>query len=297
MITYKDNLMNHPCALLLFLADGIADGLKIIEKSNWNGCGLACPKKVLFERHRKRAEFNKPGIYLLVGQNDESILTKKRLYIGEGDPVMPRLEDHSRKKEWWTEVIVFTATSQTLNKAFVQYFETQLVQMAHKTGRYRIENGNIPIIPSLSERELAICEGFLREILLCLPLLGVNLESNIPLISEGEGDAILFLRGKGVEARGMETSDGFLVLAGSEVVLTETRTIPEAIRRIRQSLIEQGIIKKDSSSKLKFAREHCFGSPSGASSVILGCSSNGRDLWKCQSGKSLKSIQFSRLSE
>jgi hypothetical protein len=64
--------MHPPCTISLFLADGTADGLKIIEKSNWNGCGLACPKKVLFERHRKRSELTKPGVYLLVGENDKT---------------------------------------------------------------------------------------------------------------------------------------------------------------------------------------------------------------------------------
>jgi hypothetical protein len=76
----------------------LADGLKIIEKSNWNGCGLACPKGVLFEKHRQRTELMKPGFYLLIGESDDDT-TVKRLYIGEGDPVMPRLESHLRSKE------------------------------------------------------------------------------------------------------------------------------------------------------------------------------------------------------
>ncbi len=78
-----------------------AEGLKIVEKSNWNGKGFACPKKSLFEKHRNRKDFKKPGVYLLIGE-DENNTQSKRLYIGEGDPVMPRLEDHFRNKEWWT---------------------------------------------------------------------------------------------------------------------------------------------------------------------------------------------------
>lgn len=284
--------MNYPFALSLFLADGTADGLKIIEKSNWNGCGLSCPKKVLFDKHRKRAEFNKPGVYFLVGENDESVLSK-RLYIGETDAIMPRLEDHFRKKEWWTEVIVFTTADQALNKAFVQYIEAQLVQLAHKAGRYCIENGNTPDVSNLSERERAICEGFLREILLCLPLLGINLEPNTK--PESNNNVILFVRAKGLVARGIETSDGFVVLANSEVTSEETKTIPNQIHRLRKSLIEQGIIHISDNGRLKFTTDHQFGSPSTASSVILGCSSNGREIWKTSSGDSLKSIQFSRL--
>ena len=88
-----------------------------------------------------------------------------------------------------------------MNKAFVQYFEAKLVQIAHKTKRYRMENGNIPDSPLLSERDHAICEGFLREILLCLPLLGINLEPNNS--SEIKKDEILFVRSKGLEVRGL----------------------------------------------------------------------------------------------
>lgn len=283
--------MNHPFALSLFLADGTANGLKIIEKSNWNGCGLSCPKKVLFEKHRKRAEFNKPGVYFLIGENDEGMLSK-RLYIGEADPIMPRLEDHFRKKEWWTDVIVFTTTDQTLNKAFVQYFEAKLVQLAHKAKRYCIENGNTPIVATLSERERAICEGFLREILLCLPLLGINLEPNTQ--PESKENETLIIGQKGVVARGVETPDGFVVLANSEVSSEETKTIPEPIHRLRQNLIEEGIVRHED-CKLKFTVDHRFGSPSTASSVILGC--NGRDVWKSLAGESLKSIQLRRLEQ
>ena len=98
--------MNYPYSLSLFLPDGVPDGLKIIEKSNWNGVGIACSKKILFEKHRNRPELKKPGVYFLIGE-DEKNSQSKRLYIGEGDPVIPRLEDHFRKKEWWTELIVF----------------------------------------------------------------------------------------------------------------------------------------------------------------------------------------------
>lgn len=277
--------MNHPCALSLFLADGNADGLKILEKSNWNGCGLACPKNILFERHRKRVEFSKPGVYLLRGESDEGL--GSRLYIGEADPVMPRLETHFKTKEWWSDVIVFTTNDQTLNKAFIQHLEAKLIQLAIKTERFIIENGNSPLAPSLSERELAICEGFLREMLLCLPLLGVNLEpANQPVLN----DELLYIRSKGLEARGIEATNGFVVLAGSHVAVHETESIPPSVSQLRVSLLEQGIIHNNGNN-MQLIKDHRFGSPSTASAVILGSSSNGRDAWKNNSGECLKSIQ------
>lgn len=86
--------MAHPFALTLFLPDGHSEGIKTIEKSNWNGCGLTCPR-ILFPQHRVRHEFGTPVIYILVGESDFG----KRIYIGEGDPILPRLDTHYREKE------------------------------------------------------------------------------------------------------------------------------------------------------------------------------------------------------
>lgn len=284
--------MNYPYALSLFLPDGMAEGLKIIEKSNWNGKGFSCSKKVLFEKHRNRREFESPGIYFLIGEDEKDPLSK-RLYIGEGDPVIRRLEDHYRNKEWWTECIIFTGVDQNVNKAFVQYFESQLVKLAIKTTRYRIENGNTPDAPLLSERDLAICEGFLREILLCLPLLGINLEPYKTFTNDSE---ILYIRRKGIVASGCETIDGFLILKDSEIANQETNSIPKSIQLLRRGLMEEGIIKEYTKGTLRFTADHRFGSPSTASSVILGASTNGRDVWENEKGITLKAIQLQRLT-
>ena len=44
------------------------------------------------------------------------------LYVGEGDPILPRLQDHQAKKDFWTRAIGFTTTTAgQLNKAHVQF--------------------------------------------------------------------------------------------------------------------------------------------------------------------------------
>lgn len=77
--------MIHPYTVSLLLADGITEGLKIIEKSNWNGRGFACPR-TLFPRHKIRDDLKKPGIYLLCSHTDDRQGGKR--VIGEGDPLL-----------------------------------------------------------------------------------------------------------------------------------------------------------------------------------------------------------------
>lgn len=282
--------MAYPFALTLFLPDGHAEGIKIIEKSNWNGCGLICPRVVLFPKHRARPEFLKPGVYILVGESESG----RRIYIGEGDPLLPRLEAHYREKDWWSDVIAFTSKDQTLNKAFVQFLEARLIREAHKSKRFTLANANQPSDPYLSEIDRAICEGFLREIQLCLPIFGIHMHGETQLL-ESSDKLEFFIRAKGIIATGFETTDGFVVKAGSYASTEVTSTIPPSIKNLRQTLIEQGKLAKEGDSSLKFTDDCLFGSPSTASSVVLGASSNGRDVWKNEENISLKAIQIQRL--
>jgi hypothetical protein len=38
---------SKPFSIRIFMPDGQADGLKIVEKSNWSGRGVVCPSALL----------------------------------------------------------------------------------------------------------------------------------------------------------------------------------------------------------------------------------------------------------
>jgi hypothetical protein len=61
-----------------------------------------------------------------------------------------------------------------LNKAHVQWLEYSLVKRAKEIGQCKLDNGNTPQEPGLTDSEKADTRGFLREILQILPLLGVK---------------------------------------------------------------------------------------------------------------------------
>ena len=162
--------VRQPYSIRIFLPGGDPDGLRTIEKSNWSGAGLVVPRSLLGEA-KQRKEFMRTGVYVLVGPPEESGLP--RIYVGEGDPIRPRLEQHAAKKDFWTTCIAFTSKDEILNKAHVQYLEARLIALASQAKRCVLDNGNVPQLPSLSEADKADADGFLAEMMLCFPVLGV----------------------------------------------------------------------------------------------------------------------------
>ena len=269
----------------IFIPNGEPEGLRVIEKSNWTGQGLFFPRP-LYSEVRGREELARTGVYILWGPSESGQLT--RAYVGEGDALLPRLDSHIRSKEFWTHGVVFTSKDQNLNKAHVQHLEARLVGLAADAKRCELDNGNLPQPPSLSDADRADAELFLADMLLCLPVVGVS-------FFEKPGSAAssvqrLFLSGKGIRAEGYEDPGGFVVRAGSKAVRTEVRSIHPYLRELRSTLRAQGILVPEG-EVLSLAQDYVFSSPSNASSVMLGNSSNGRIEWKDVKGRTLKSIQ------
>lgn len=277
----------------VFLPTGDPEGIKVIEKDNWTGRGLVIPR-VMFADARHRDELKRTGVYLLVGPSAESALPS--LYIGEGDPVKDRLDLHVKTKDFWTHAVAFTSKDQSLNKAHVQHLEARLVELATQAKRTVLDNGNTPRAPSLSEAEVAAIEGFLADLLLCLPLLGYGFFEAPP--EPPTEVAALALRQKGVEALGYETPAGFVVRRGSQAAGPDklTPSLHNHLKDLRDELLRQGVMRVDRASFL-FTQDYVFASPSTAAGVILGRNSNGRIEWKDAQGRSLKDLQASATDE
>ena len=80
-----------PFSLRIFVVDGDPDGLRMVERSSWVGKAVVFPR-ALVPNIKQRAELNQTGVYLLLGPREDG--EGDMLYIGEGDPVRPRLESH-----------------------------------------------------------------------------------------------------------------------------------------------------------------------------------------------------------
>jgi hypothetical protein len=275
-------------SIKIFLPEGNPEGLRIIEKSNWNGRGLVCPRSN-FSAAKLRNELDSTGVYVLIGPDTDSSLD--RIYVGEGDPARQRLDSHHASKDFWQTFVLFTSKDQSLNKAHIQYLESRLISIAKDANRCVLDNGNLPALPSMSESDRAEAEGFLQEMLLCFPILGISFFK--PVIAEQHAIK-LYLKSKNeVIAEGYESSEGFVVLAKSRANLQEQPSIHGYLLDIRVGLITRELFeKKNGFFVLK--QPYVFNSPSTAAGVMLGRSANGRTEWKDAKGVTLKEIQESQ---
>lgn len=279
-----------PFSLRIFVADGDPDGLRVVERSNWIGKAVIFPR-ALYTQVRNRDEFQQTGVYLLLGPRTDG--DGEMLYIGEGDPVRPRLESHYVNKDFWTRAVFFVAGPGQLNKAHVQYLEAQLVNRASAAKRIPLENGNKPSEPSLSEADRADMDVFLHNILGMLPVLGVHAFEQSPLIAASGERPVLTCQGRGITATGRDTPQGFVVQSGSFAAGDEVPSLREHflyISELRTDLVKSGVLIREN-DKLRFTQDYTFNSPSLASTVVLGRSSNGRTDWKDSTGRTLKEIQ------
>ncbi|MGD0923153.1 MAG: GIY-YIG nuclease family protein [Terriglobia bacterium] len=165
--------MSEPFTIRIFVPDGDPEGVKIVERLNWTGVGLAFPRSA-WPRLRRRNEFGRAGVYILTGTAEGTDDDLPTVYVGQAEEIGARIESHFSEKDFWDWCYAFVSNGSPLNRAHTTWLEHALLQRADKAGRSHLDNGTLPKEPGLSESEKADTEGFLRELLRILPLLGVR---------------------------------------------------------------------------------------------------------------------------
>lgn len=302
-------------SIRIYLADGGVTGIRHGEIVNWTGQAIACPR-TRFPELRGWAEAKRPGIYFLFGQDDES--GQDSVYIGEAEVVFDRLCSHISSKDFWTELVAFTSKDDNLTKAHVRYLESRLVVLANNAGRYAIENSASPQLPSLPRADRDAMEEFIGGIQTLLGVLGhrvleplieralapttfkpesspqpatqTEFEPATNLTVSTTQSQIFQLRASNLVATAVRTDEGLVVLANSEAAPVVLNSLSVGYRELRERLISLGVLV-ESGSKLKFAKDQLFRSPSQAAAVIVGYSINGRDNWKTPNGVSFTDFE------
>jgi hypothetical protein len=163
--------------------------------------------------------------------------------------------------------------------------------LAKEAKQCRLDNSQSSVPPTLAEAELTLADSFLQDILAIFPLLGLSVFEKTLTTTPKTGD-LLTIDAKGISASGFEDAKGFVVVKGSEMVKSETTTIPPYISTLRRDLLAQGVIVQQG-SHYGFTQDQVFTSPSSAAAVILGRSANGRTEWRNSEGRTLKQLQAS----
>lgn len=280
----------------MFLVDGQPEGLRTMELSNATVLGTFFPRPAL-SRFLQRQPATRPGVYILLGVEPEAAgLTSERIYIGEGDPVGPRLQTHGVQKDFWTQAAVFTSKDDYLSKTQIQFLEASLIHSARSVSKATLDNGTVPNHPKVSEADHAEVQSFLSHVQMLLGVAGYRFFRPDPELSQIPTDAQqeFHFRVKDAEAAMVRTTSAYVVRKGSTAQKLQPSASPYLIKA-RQQLEESGALEEDSATLLRFTRDVEFDSPSGAAMVIAGRSANGRISWCLPDGKALKEVEESEV--
>ena len=165
--------MSEPYTIRIFVLDGDPEGVKIVDRLNWTGVGIAFPRAA-WPRIQARNEFKRTGIYILSGPAENAADDLPTIYVGQGDEIGSRLDSHDAAKDFWDWAYAFVSAGNALNRAHATWLEHALIHLAQQTKRCHLDNANHPREPGLSESDRADSHGFLVEMLRILPLLGVR---------------------------------------------------------------------------------------------------------------------------
>jgi hypothetical protein len=279
-------ILQRPFSIRIFVPDGDPDGLRVLEKSNWTGAGIVF-NRTNYKQVVGRPEFERTGVYVLIGTSEESALPT--VYIGEGDPVKDRLNQHYSKKEFWDWAVFFVTKDSSLNKAHVKHLEARLLQLARDAKQCKLDNCGSSLPPTLTEAETADVENFLLDMLSIFPLVGVGVFEKTETRPKARHE-LLHIESKGIKASGYEDAKGFVVIRGSQLAKEEVASIQQFLSTLRKDLLEQGIVEENGAA-YSFTQDQVFNSPSTAAGVVLGRSANGRIEWKKRDGTTLKELQ------
>ena len=285
----------------MFLMDGEVTGKIKCTLSNWTGVIYKIPRIQLGDL-KSRDEMKQSGIYFLFGRDEDK--QKDVTYIGQattrknGEGVLLRIQEHTRDThaDYFNDVIILTTQNNSFGPTEISYLENKFTQLAKEAGRYIVKNGNDPNPGNVTEEKESELDEIVENMLMIIGTLGYRVF--VPMTKKASQDltdnhsAYLYLKrktkksNKVIEATCERTTEGFVVLEGSQVEIKESPYLPASLKEMRQNLIASRVIQ-DGVLKEK----QLFSSPSYAAAFLLGMQTNGRTDWKDQDGRTLKELE------
>ena len=285
----------------MFLMDGEVTGKIKCTLSNWTGVIYKIPRIQLGDL-KSRDEMKQSGIYFLFGRDEDK--QKDVTYIGQattrknGEGVLLRIQEHTRDThaDYFNDVIILTTQNNSFGPTEISYLENKFTQLAKEAGRYIVKNSNDPNPGNVTEEKESELDEIVENTLMIIGTLGYRVF--VPMTKEVSQDltdnhsTYLYLKrktkksNKVIEATCERTTEGFVVLEGSQVEIKDSPYLPASLKEMRQNLIASRVIQ-DGVLKEK----QLFSSPSYAAAFLLGMQTNGRTDWKDQDGRTLKELE------
>lgn len=279
--------MKFAKTIKIFLIDGDPNGRLSCELSNWSGKAYKIPR-ISIKDCTDREDLASTGVYLLFGKDEEG---KDRVYIGEAESILKRLNQQLTQKDFWNEAIVFISKDENLNKAHIKYLENRLHDIAKTANRYKIDNFVIPTQSSISESDRAEMEEFIEYIKMLVNTLGHKVfDEKREFKPKIKHEVFSIKAARGADCQGEPTSEGFVVFKYSKAAVVTVASLSTSFLRYRQKLIDEGVLVLKG-EYFEFSDDFIFSSPSTAAAIVMGRNANGLTEWKNKEGKTLKEFE------
>ena len=172
----------NPFTIRIFVPSGDPEELRIVDRLSSTAMFFSFPRSQ-WKDVRKRSELQGAGIYVLTGyENPDDELST--VYVGQADTISVRIDQHAKSKDFWDKAVVFVSDNK-INSTHAKWLEYSMIRKLNLMGRSKIDNGNAPGEPTISEAEKAEMQVFLKEIYQTLPLLDVRAFEKVKTVIPG----------------------------------------------------------------------------------------------------------------
>jgi predicted GIY-YIG superfamily endonuclease len=285
--------MHRPQTIQIYLPAGDPRGMRAAEITTRIIRVVEVPHSLLGE-FLKMPEALQVGVYFLIGELSESGLP--RAYIGQSGNVGKRLAQHNqdtdRGKDFWNRALVVVSLTNSMTQTHALFLEWLAIGKATQAGRYSLENGNAAARPHTPAPLEADCHEIHETAATLLATLGQPIFEPLthPLSVQGIQE-LFYCTASGANGIGEYTAEGFVILKDSkarlEIVESKKGSRLEETRV--KLLAEKAIVSNG--DVLVFTRDYLMTSPSAASSLLMGRSSNGWVDWKDGAGKTMDEVK------
>lgn len=292
--------MDNECITLLIMNH--YNGLKKATLDNWDGVAYIGERKHI-PTLQKIEQLSYPGIYFLIGSYKET--NEKVLYVGKSNNLANRLQTHNsdHNKDWFESFVAFTSKNGDLNSSHAEYLEADFIELAQKNaGSITLDNScgsNVKKDGKLTDMYMPRVEGYKKKALVIINNLNL-----LEFMNTGEektpkqipnGDIVFTMnlkRNNKDKTASLEiTENGYKLVKGSYVAKDEAPYFSGmSAYKKRNELIDKGLLQ-DIGDIYITTEDIYFKSPSGASDVVAGSSTNGRTEWKLKDGTTLNEYE------
>ena len=270
----------------LFLMDGEPTGRLKCSFLNLTVVGYKIPRTQLSActdiKYLKQS-----GVYFLFGTDSNE---NPVVYIGQASirkkkiGLLYRVKEPHPSIDYWTEAVMITTTNDSFGPTEISHLENRFCKMALQAKRYKVINANDPNPGNLTEEKESEMEEFIGYAKLVIGVLGFKVFEPYIAIGSGISDEpkLYFAKTK-IDAIAQRTSEGFVVLKGSQIS-------PDCVPSCPESAIRDRTRYADLISDYILTEDILFASPSAAAKFVGGSSLSGNEMWKTATGVSLKDL-------